>query len=141
MTYEITNMTINDYDKSIDLWQRTDGLVLSEADSRKSIEFYLNHNPGMSYVCKIEEDIIGTILCGHDGRRGFIYHVAVDKGYRGQSIGKRLVENSLRKLKQEGIVKCHIFVIGNNEIGNQFWTKTGWTRRDDILLYSSSTIE
>lgn len=138
--YTLAEMTIEEYDKSIDLWKQTDGLALSEADSRESIAFYLERNPGMSYVCKDGENVIGTILCGHDGRRGYIYHVAVDPAYRGNSIGRRLVESSLKKLNQAAITKCHIMVIADNEIGNRFWTKTGWQRRDGILLFSSQTL-
>ncbi|WP_044478154.1 GNAT family N-acetyltransferase [Paenibacillus antibioticophila] len=134
---KIREMTINDYDGSIELWKRTEGMALSNADSRDSINYYLNRNIGMSFVCVDEEKIIGTILCGHDGRRGYIYHVAVDPKYRGQSLGKKLVENSLKKIELAGIDKCHIMVIADNEIGNKFWTRTEWIRRDGIILYSS----
>ncbi|WP_124113501.1 GNAT family N-acetyltransferase [Paenibacillus xylanexedens] len=137
--YEIREMTINDYEMSIELWQRTEGMALSEADSKESINYYLNRNTGMSFVCVDKEQVIGTILCGHDGRRGYIYHVAVDPEYRGKSLGKKLVVSSLEKLRLEGIGKCHIMVIADNEIGNEFWIRTEWTRRDGILLYSSNT--
>ncbi|MDF2959261.1 MAG: family N-acetyltransferase [Paenibacillus sp.] len=137
--YGLREMTIHDYDRAIHLWKRTEGMALSDADSRESINDYLNRNAGMSFVYTNNEQIIGTILCGHDGRRGYIYHVAVDPEYRGQSIGKQLVESSLSKLKLAGIAKCHIMVIEDNEIGNLFWDKMGWTRRDGILLYSSNT--
>ncbi|MCY9664215.1 GNAT family N-acetyltransferase [Paenibacillus alginolyticus] len=137
--YEIREMTINDYEMSIELWQRTEGMALSEADSKESINYYLNRNNGMSCVCVDKERVIGTILCGHDGRRGYIYHVAVDPEYRGKALGKKLVVSSLKKLKLEGICKCHIMVIAVNEIGNKFWGRTGWIRRDGILLYSSNT--
>lgn len=134
---KIREMTINDYDGSIELWKRTEGMALSNADSRDSINYYLNRNIGMSFVCVDEEKIIGTILCGHDGRRGYIYHVAVDPKYRGQSLGKKLVENSLKKIEMAGIDKCHIMVIADNELGKKFWTRTEWIRRDGIILYSS----
>ncbi|WP_145320191.1 GNAT family N-acetyltransferase [Paenibacillus xylanexedens] len=137
--YKIREMTINDYEMSIELWQRTEGMALSEADSKESINYYLNRNTGMSFVCVDKEQVIGTILCGHDGRRGYIYHVAVDPEYRGKSLGKKLVVSSLEKLRLEGIGKCHIMVIADNEIGNEFWTRTEWTKRDGILLYSSNT--
>lgn len=137
--YTIAEMTNEDYDQSIELWRHTEGLALSDADSRESIQYYLARNPGMSYVCKDGEAVIGTILGGHDGRRGYIYHVAVDQAYRGKSIGKQLVRRSLNTLNEAGISKCHIMVIADNEIGNRFWAKTGWQKRDGILLFSSQT--
>jgi ribosomal protein S18 acetylase RimI-like enzyme len=137
--YEIREMTIDDYDSSITLWRVTEGMWLSEADSRDSIAYYLNRNPEMSFVCVDDEKIIGTVLCGHDGRRGYMYHVAVDLEYRGKSIAKKLVSCSLDKLKLAGITKCHLMVIDNNEIGNRFWTQSGWQRRSGIVLYSSNT--
>lgn len=135
---QFREMTINDYDSSINLWKRTEGMGLSESDSRDAIAAYLNRNAGMSFVCVNDLKVIGTILAGHDGRRGFIYHVAVDPQYRGKSIAKQLVSLSLDKLKLEGITKCHLMVIEDNEIGNQFWAKVGWQRRSGLLLYSST---
>jgi N-acetylglutamate synthase len=137
--YEIRVMTIADYDLSFELWNRTEGMALSGADSKEAINRYLDRNHGMSFICTAMNKVIGTILCGHDGRRGFIYHVAVDPEYRGQSIGKRLVERSLKRLEEEGISKCHIMVIEENETGKRFWNNTGWQLRDGILLFSSNT--
>lgn len=137
--YEIREMNEDDYDPSIILWQNTDGIRLSGADSRESIGYFLKRNPGLSFVCTHQELIIGTILCGHDGRRGYIYHVTVAIEHRGKSLGKKLVSFSLMKLKDAGIVKCHIMVIADNIIGNRFWNIVGWERRDGIFLYSQDT--
>ncbi|MNP48484.1 Acetyltransferase YpeA [compost metagenome] len=137
--YQMREMTISDHDAAIDLWNRTEGMALSDADLRGSIDYYLDRNLGMSFVCTLGDKLIGTILCGHDGRRGYIYHVAVSKEHRGKSIGKNLVEKSLNKLKSEGIMKYHIMVISDNEIGNQFWNIRAWIKREGILLYSSNT--
>jgi ribosomal protein S18 acetylase RimI-like enzyme len=136
---EIREMTIEDYEQAFELWNQTEGMVLSNADSEEAITHYLNRNPRMSFVCVVEKNVIGTILCGHDGRRGFIYHVAVDPQFRGQSIGQKLIKSSLDELSSQGITKCHLMVLENNEIGNRFWAKTGWQRRSGILLYSKST--
>jgi ribosomal protein S18 acetylase RimI-like enzyme len=137
--YPFRVMLITDYDQAIELWERTEGMVLSEADSSEAIDSYLNRNADMSFVCLDDLKIIGTILAGHDGRRGFIYHVAVDPQYRGQSIAKQLISLSLDQLKSAGITKCHLMVLEDNQIGNQFWAKAGWQRRSGILLYSQST--
>ncbi|SFM30157.1 Ribosomal protein S18 acetylase RimI [Paenibacillus sp. 1_12] len=135
----IREMTINDYEQMIELWNDIEGLALSNADSRENITMYLNRNKGLSYVCEQNSKIIGTILCGHDGRRGFIYHVTVNPEYRKQKIGNKLVQTSLEKLSQEGIDKCHIFVIEDNIVGNGFWTSTGWEKRSGFFVYSRNT--
>ncbi|WP_248926268.1 GNAT family N-acetyltransferase [Paenibacillus hamazuiensis] len=137
--HEIREMALQDYEMCIELWKRTEGMALSDADSKENIELYLNRNKGLSFVCVDHGRVVGTILCGHDGRRGYIYHVAVSPDYRGQSIGSKLVDYGLSRLRSEGITKCHIMVIEDNEVGNRFWTNAGWQKRDGILLYSSST--
>ena len=82
------------------------------------------------------EIIVGTILAGHDGRRGYIHHTCVLPEYRGQGIGELLVKSSLIALKAEGIEKCHLFVFKDNELGRGFWSKLDWKKRDDLLIYS-----
>ncbi len=132
----IREMQPDDYDRIYQLWINTTGMGISDADSYQNIAKFLNRNPGLSFVACNNDKVIGTILCGHDGRRGYIYHVAVAENHRGRGIGQMLVSNSLKRLKNEGIQKCHIFVFPENEIGNAFWKAIGWTRRDDIYLYS-----
>ncbi|MHA0858076.1 GNAT family N-acetyltransferase [Paenibacillus sp. CMAA1364] len=136
---QIREMNMNDYWEVFDLWSNTDGMGLSEADSEESIESFLTRNDGHSYVCIDGEKIIGTVLCGHDGRRGFLYHVAVLKEYRKSGIGKGLVESVLHSLKKAGIMKCHLMVYENNVMGNQYWNNSEWKRRNDILIYSKDT--
>jgi ribosomal protein S18 acetylase RimI-like enzyme len=136
----IREIEINDYDEMYCLWTRIPGIGLSSADSRSNIQKFLLRNKGLSFLCLEEEKIVGTVLCGHDGRRGYIYHVAVDEGYRGKGIGRALVEKSLNQLKKEGIDKCHLFVFVDNFIGNSFWTSLGWTKREDILVYSKANL-
>jgi ribosomal protein S18 acetylase RimI-like enzyme len=132
-------MTIDDYEASYSLWKETDGMVLSDADSKPAIAGYLERNPGCSFVCEEGGRIIGTILCGHDGRRGYIYHAAVLPERRGHGIGKRLVDLSLAMLQAVNIMKCHLFVVADNEIGSQFWNHTGWVKRDGIIIFSANT--
>lgn len=126
----------DDYREIVRLWSITPGMGLSDADSEVNIRKFLMRNKGLSYCYKEDNKIIATILCGHDGRRGYIYHVAVAPKYRGRGFGRRLVEESLHSLKKEGIDKCHLFVFADNEPGNSFWRSTGWTKRDDIFVYS-----
>ena len=134
----IREMQIGDYNEFNELWSRTPGMGLSSVDTYDSIEKFLLKNKELSFICKGADKIVGTILCGHDGRRGYIYHVAVDMEYRGKGIGRALVEKSLKRLKEERIDKCHLFVFADNELGNTFWSSTGWIKREDIFVYSKS---
>jgi len=134
----IHEMKMDDYDEIYELWRNTPGMGLSNADKRESIDSFLGRNKGLSYVCRHGGRIVGTVLCGHDGRRGYIYHVTVAEEYRGRGIGRRLVETSLEKLKEEGIDKCHLFVFVDNSVGNAFWASMGWDKREDIFVYSKT---
>ncbi len=134
----IRELHIDDYSEVYILWSRTAGVGLNEADSRENFKKFLLRNKGLSFCCKKDNRIVGTALCGHDGRRGYLYHVAVAEGYRGKGIGSLLVEKSLGKLEEEGINKCHLFVFADNLSGNAFWSSTGWTKRDDIFAYSKN---
>ena len=127
----------NDYEAAYQLWAQTEGMGLSEADSREEILRYLERNPGLSQICvKKDGSIAGTALCGHDGRRGYMYHVAVSKECRGMGVGRELVTRCLNNLSAAGIAKSHLMVIGNNELGRRFWESIGWQYRDGIALYS-----
>lgn len=132
-------MTIGDYEASYALWAATEGMVLSHSDSREEIARYLERNPGCSFVCVGGDKLLGTLLGGHDGRRGFLYHVAVAPDRRGSGIGGRLVKLGLAKLREAGVFKCHLFVLEDNETGSGFWARSGWEKRDGILLFSADT--
>jgi ribosomal protein S18 acetylase RimI-like enzyme len=134
----IREMTIGDYEQMIALWKNTSWVGLSDADSKRNINQFLERNPGMSFVCEIERRIIGTILCGHDGRRGYIYHLTVDQVFRKQGIGKELMAHSLEKLSRKRIAKCHLFLYNDNEDAIQFYNYAGWTKRSNLLIYSKN---
>ncbi len=131
----IREMELGDYPAMVTLWQATPGVRLVQADGQESIARFLGRNPGMSAVCLEGNELIGTAMCGHDGRRGFLYHVAVRPENRSKGIGTMLVQHCLESLRQAGIDKCHVFVLADNEIGRAFWCK-GWTLREDIALFS-----
>ena len=133
----ILPFTIEDYDQVYALWQSCEGVGLSGADRRQSIAAYLDRNPGMSFVARDGKTVVGAILCGHDGRRGYIHHLAVHENHRRQGIGRRLVKFSLRVLHQEGIQKCHLFIFHENQPGISFWQSIGWTFRQDIRVMST----
>lgn len=135
---EYTQMLISHYDDVAEVWKESEGLMITPGDTKESLQKYLERNPGMSFVCinKEKNRMAGTILCGHDGRRGFIYHLAVRKEYRGNSIGKTLVEMSLKKLKEENIKRCTLFVRTDNPEAEKYWTNSGWYKRDELEMFS-----
>jgi ribosomal protein S18 acetylase RimI-like enzyme len=130
------NMQISDYDSVISLWRDCDGVSLRDADSSQGIEIYLQRNPALSFVALDETDIVGTIMAGHDGKRGYIQHLAVANAARGQGIASSLVELCLQALKLQGIEKSHVHVLGDNEPGRKFWSGRGWFHRAEIVMYS-----
>ncbi len=133
---EIRSMTIEDYDEIYSMWQITSKRALSEADSRENIERYLLRNKGMSLVALENGRIIGTVLAGHDGRRGFIHHMAVLPEYRRKHIGNALATEAIKKIAEDGIDKTHIFCYRDNLTGQGFWTSLGFKKRGDLFVYS-----
>lgn len=136
MSDPITPMTMAHYDEVIALWRVSEGIGLSDADSRENIARYLGHNAGMSFVARENGRIIGAVLCGHDGRRGYLHHLAVAAPYRRRGIGQALVGRSLEALRAAGITKCHLFLFRANPAGEAFWTSIGWKDRTEIRLMS-----
>lgn len=133
-------MSVNDYEEVYDLWINTPGMGLNTIDdSREGVEKYLNRNPNTCFVAENDGWIVGVIMAGHDGRRGFIYHTAVDLQYRNQGIGKELVEHVMSALEKEGIHKAALVAFSKNETGNIFWEKIGFTERRD-LVYRNKNI-
>src|SRR6516225_12435245 len=134
MMVEIRTMTPEDYNAVYALWSGTEGMGLSAADSRERIGHFRERNPGLSLVAQDQKEIIGTVLCGHDGRRGYVHHLAVTRGYRGHGIGKKLVQTCLENLAAIGIQKCHAFLHRNNTEGKRFWRKVGWQERTELEM-------
>lgn len=130
----LRDMTENDYEQCIALWRRTPGMGLGASDTREAFDRFIARNPGLSFVAESEGVIVGTVMSGHDGRRGYIYHLAVDESFRRRRIGVRLVDCALEGLKKEKIVKCTLFVFGDNETGIAFWSGTGWYLRPDLQV-------
>lgn len=133
-------MTIEDYDGIYDLWINTPGMGLNSTDdSREGIEKYIKRNPTSCFVAEDNDKIVGVIIAGHDGRRGYIYHTAVLPAYRKQEIAKCLVDSVMSALDAEGINKVALVVFKKNELGNGFWENIGFINRDD-LVYRNKNI-
>lgn len=132
----IHEMDISDYSEIYQLWEMSDQIALGKADSHHGIKKFLERNPGMSYVAWKDDMIVGTVLCGHDGRRGYIHHLMVHPAYRRRGIGQSLVSRCMYALTRIGIQKCHLFVYEDNESGIKFWESLGWTRRVELTMMS-----
>jgi N-acetylglutamate synthase len=132
----LRHFTMDDYDAAIALWRSVEGIGLSEADTRENIAGYLSKNPGMSWVAEEGGTIVGAVLCGTDGRRGFLHHLAVSRSHRRSGLGRRLVDRCLTSLAAAGMRKCHIFVIADNVEGQRFWERIGWEERTTLKVMS-----
>ena len=127
-------MTIDDYEKVYELWKSCAGMGLNNLDdSKEGIEKFLKRNPETCFVADVDNTIVGVIIVGNDGRRGYIYHTAVNPQYRKQGIAKSLVDTAMTALQKIGINKAALVVFDRNEIGNDFWEKMGFTIRDDLI--------
>ncbi|GET41783.1 GCN5-related N-acetyltransferase [Microseira wollei NIES-4236] len=133
---DIRELTAVDYDDVISLWESTEGVRLRDADKKENMEQYLLPNPGLSFAARKDGHIVGAVLCGHDGRRGYLHHLAVAKAYRRQGIATALVSRCLAQLRLIGIEKCHLFVLEKNAEAQKFWQKLGWSERTDIKMMS-----
>ncbi|MBF0545017.1 MAG: GNAT family N-acetyltransferase [Candidatus Riflebacteria bacterium] len=136
-------MTINDYEKIIELFRTNRGITVRDADSKESVERYLQRNSGLNFVAEENQKTIGCVMCGHDGKRGYLQHMIVLDEFRNRGIGTLLFQKCIDSLKKIGIYKTHLFVNKTNDLGNQFWKRKGWMLREDIFTYSfnSSTSE
>ena len=129
-------MTMDDFEAVHALWMEIHGFgIRSIDDSREGVERFIRRNPTTSMVAVAEGKIVGAILCGHDGRRGCLYHVCVRKGYRRHGVGKAMVVACMEALRKEEINKVTLIAFTKNDIGNAFWNKIGWTEREDLNYY------
>ncbi len=126
-------MTIKDYPKVYDMWLSCKGMGFNNVDdSKEGIEKFLNRNPSTCFVALDNNIVVGAVIAGHDGRRGYIYHLAVNPAYRCNGIGSSLVNNVMKALEKEGINKVALLTFKRNEVANAFWEKQGFNNRKDI---------
>lgn len=138
----IRSMTINDYKSVYALWLSCKGMGLNNLDdSEDGIERFLNRNPDTCFVAQVDDKIVGVIIAGNDGRRGYIYHTAVNPEFRKRGIGKALVDKALSALKDCGINKVALVVFERNENGNDFWENIGFSKRDDLVYRNKAISE
>lgn len=139
MALQLREMQPQDYESVIALWRSCEGIGLSEDDSPEGIARFLENNPGLCFVALEGGQLAGAVLCGQDGRRGYLYHLAVRKSHRRNGIGAALVKRCFEGLERVGIRKCHIFVFRENQAAIDFWGHTGWQLRTDLVIMSCWT--
>ena len=136
MTINIRVMAPEDYDKVYQLWLSITGFgIRSVDDSREGVARFLKRNPTTSVVAEQNGRIVGSIMCGHDGRTGCFYHVCVARDYRKHGVGYRMVRFAVRALIEEGVSKVTLIAFKENQVGNVFWKSLGWTQREDVNYY------
>ena len=134
--FTIRTMRKEDYDQVYDLWMSIHGFSIRRLDdSREGVARFLRRNPDTSVVAVADGKVVGAILCGHDGRRGCLYHVCVREEYRMPGIGKAMVVACMNALKKEEISKVSLIAFTANDVGNAFWKRIGWTKREDLNYY------
>jgi putative acetyltransferase len=136
MEIELREMTIGDYQDVYTLWKNCKELELSDSDSKEGIRRFLERNSGLSFIALDGDELVGAALCGHDGRRGYIHHLAVKESHRHRGIGKSLVNRCMFALMRIGISKCHLFVFEDNQGAIEFWKNLGWTKRVELDMMS-----
>lgn len=135
----ITVMTMDDYPNLFSLWNSTPNMGLRTLDdSPEGISAFLARNPATSFVAYEDGELAGAILCGHDGRRGYIYHTVVSAAYQRRGIGSALVDAAVNALQQEGITRVCLNVMESNASGQRFWLRRGWEKKDFLGFYSKS---
>ena len=134
MTVEIMPMAVEDLAAVTALWNDTDGVGMNESDDPQQLRAFLARNPGLSLVARDSSRLIGAVLCGHDGRRGFLYHLAVLPEYRKRGVGRAMVDQCLDRLGALGLLRCNILMYVDNHTGEQFWKRGGWYDRSELKL-------
>jgi ribosomal protein S18 acetylase RimI-like enzyme len=133
-------MALRDFPEVLDLWRSTPGIGLSDADSAPAVANFFGRNPDLSLVVVLPDGaIVGAVLCGHDGRRGNLYHLAIAETQRGQGLARKLVTTCLERLGELGIQKCNVFLFDDNADGREFWLRVGWSERRDLRVFQKPT--
>lgn len=132
----IREMNISDYQAVIELMKNTPGVTVRDADSLEATTRYLERNPHLSFVAEENGVIVGCIMCGHDGRRGYLQHLIVHPNQRKKGIAQKMVSLCIERLESINILKSHIDVLITNQTAIDYWTKRGWKKREDIHRFS-----
>lgn len=136
MVMKLSKLTVEDYDRAAAFWKETAGLGTVCIESREQFATFLQRNPGLSFKLADQEAIVGTVLCGHDGTRGYLHHIALALPYRGQGMSKMLVDKSLEELRSTGIRRCHFFIDPMNGEGERMLPTLEWTEERGVKVFT-----
>ena len=138
MSTEIRRMEVSDIPASIELWKNMKGLAIRGSDNIRDLSDHVNMNRRHNFVAISGDQLIGTVLGGFDGRRGYIYHLAVHEGFRKQNIGKELMERCFQSFKEINVLKCHMMVLKDNLEAQEFYARIGCELRNELLVFSKT---
>lgn len=136
MNVTIRAIRSEDYEALIRFWESIDEIELDDSEGKQDFEFFLRRNKGMSFLALDKEEVIGACLASHNGRRGFLDHLAVAPSHRRKGLGKMLVEKCLKVLQAEGIKRNYVFLFKENAEGRAFWEHIGWSQCDEYVMMS-----
>ncbi len=128
--FTIHPLEVQDLPAALELWRRAEGVEIAEGDSPEALARYLARNPGISQAAFVGDSLVGAVLAGHDGRRGFLYHLAVEPRFQNIGVGRALVERAVTLLEAQGLRRALILVAHNNDSGADFWSRRGWEDMD-----------
>ncbi|TXT60068.1 MAG: Acetyltransferase YpeA [Promethearchaeota archaeon] len=132
---KLEKLSINDYDRILEIWKETE-LSVGSSDTKKGVERMIKRNPNLCFICKIDETIVGVVMGGFDGRRGYVHHLAVDLEYQNQGVGKLLMDKLIKQFKKKQVHKVHLFIEKRNIEVINFYKNLGWNLRDDLIMMS-----
>lgn len=123
------------YIEVIELWKKT-GISVSSSDTKEELEKMYNRNPQLFLLGKMKEKVVGVVMGGFDGRRGYLHHLAIDPEYQKKGYGRLMVDNLIKKFRKLGVHKVHLFIEKNNKEVVKFYQNLGWKIRDDLIMMS-----
>jgi N-acetylglutamate synthase len=133
---KLSKLMPSDFDKALRFWSETRGIGVSAVDTRNLLSTFLKRNPGLSFKVVDNDEVVATILCAHDGKRGYLHHIAISERYAGHGLARLLTDRSLEELRRLGIAKCHLFIDSTNSEMQQYWKSNDWNEQREISIFT-----
>jgi len=132
---KIENFSLQFYEDVVIIWKKT-GISITSSDTKKEVNVMLNKNPDLCLIAKIDEKVIGVVMGGFDGRRGYVHHLAIDPEYQRKGYGKLLMDELTERFQKKRVHKVHHFIEKHNKDVINFYRKLGWEIRNDLVMMS-----